>query len=1106
MGNGMSRYAIWAVVAMLVVTIFASISSVQATSPNYTLSGYVEQPGGSAMLQAGVTVDLVNSATHQTLTATTTRGGLFSYTTASTSGALVPGWWGLWVPPQTGLQLGGHYQWVALPSGSVPSYYYLNASILTSTTTQYTTTASVAQMQSVIEGNATFASGGPAAEASVNLTSPSYPGFAINTTTTNGTGHYSFHVPEGTWFLSTVAYGSTILYNTTPVTISSGANTITENPVIGGYVAYGNIYLKGSTGTRVSSGGNVTIYNTGTGAIQSEPTLPGAYSIGTYPGSFVVLVSPWGYGTVAYPLTVASGSAPVVQNLYVSPRAPPAQYNTTLAFTSNFTNLTATTSAKLWNDSVFPSLPNGTVGQLWSQLGLDFNGGSLSFPAGASSQSTAFLAWLASQGPFFGAGEAGLLVNGTTFGQPANYSYTAPTIPAGPLNYASTTAPLSVNWSQHYNATTSVAGGGVGRTYTIAFGFRYPTGPESINYTVDLPAGYALAANTVKPANSNLYPAGTGGTWTNFTLSPHPVAAGSSTFGSANFTVVKYGSITANVNISTAYFAYSGQNVLNSTHSNYEAVVGLNQNVTFSAINSTYPDGTNGSVFHWNFGGSTKTTTTPTSWFTYTTPGVYHGSVSVLSSGGRTSQANFTVFVGNAKPTVKIASNATAAQMLTGGGSTPYLLVNWSTPLQFNVTGSVATLASNITQDGVLSDAVWSVSSLNYNSTANYTASSGAKVNSNFTVNFLGAGHYIKVATIGGTAITLNGWWYNVTLTLWNGQGQSGTATLAVLVKDTQKPVSVLTLRDTKGTNISSAGLVEGTNHTAGVEFDAQYSYDPNNGSLSAFNWSLSNPSNTTWHLYKNTTSSAYWLDYLAPEPKPYSVNLTVWSLAGTQAWTVENLSITINVTTRPVLVINNLTAPATVTDGSSYTIWANLTNTVGKSSVAENVTVLFYLLKTGQTGIGTVIGSGNQVKFYNYTSGAVDSTPIATGVLPTLAYNATVRVQFSWTPGITGSYNLFANASATNEFSGSVGPNVASTPVTLNANPIQQDYLYAEIGGVAVAVIIVIVFYVGYWRPRHTGSSRTSSTSRSGLSRGSGSKKGSSDSTTKDKDEKDDQ
>ncbi len=1082
MGSRSMRLALWVLVALLVATPLATLATAQAATPNYTLSGSVRLANGVGYVRAGVGVELINSVTHQTLRATTASGGTFQFSTGTTGGALQPGVWGLGVPAQTNLSLGGSSAWAVLPSGPGPTYSTITSANLTSPSYRLTTSASMYQLSGTVSGTLTAAANGCSPDgAAVQIVSPNLLSFALNSTTSAANGSFSFHAPTGSWLLQAYCSAAVTWYSVRSIFVNNSGPTNLGNVALQPLFAQGYIYQAGGT-TPTTAGGNVTLYDTTDNAVLSGIVYPGFYSVGTTPstGPWVVLVNPAGYETVGY----TTATAGITRDVTVPSIGPAGTFATRIAFAPGFNRVAVSTNTTLGNDSTFPDLANASVGQLWSQLGLDFNGGSLGF-AGTGPGATAFQSWLASQGQFWAADQANLKVNGTTFGAPTTSTYTAPTLPAGTSDYT-TSAGMSIAWANAANSTSAVPSGGNGPTYTISFGFRYPVGPLDYNYTIALPAGYALAANTAKPANSVLVPSGPDGSWRNFTLSAKPVSSTASAYGTANFTVVRYASITANVNITVAAFDFSSNNVVNSTRSNYSVVVGAGQNVTFSAQNTSYPDGTNGTAFRWDFGGATQTTTAPTAYHTYTVPGKYVGYVNVTSSGGRQSQTGFTVLVGNSPPTAVITSNATASEIRTSGGDR-YLLVNWSRTLQFNLTGSASTLASNLSSPaGVLNVASWALTSTKYNQTANYTAASGAKVDSNFTVQFLGAGRYLKGATIGGQPVTFQGWEYNMTLTLWDGQGHRAVAVLPILVKDTQKPIPVVALQNSRGQNLTSTGIVEAANHTAYVLMNGQYSYDPNNGSIAKYSWHLTNAGNTSVHTYYNSTS-AKWGVYLDPQSKPYTVNLTVTDLAGNTAYATTPLTVSINGTLRPILTATNLSAPGTMQDGSSYTIMGNVTNSGGVKSIATDVVVNFYLLHPGGTGSRVYIVPSSDVEFYGFTNGVMNSTPLAKGVLPTLAYNQTVRAKISWDPAITGSYVLYMNATSSNLFVTSTGPNVVNTPVTLNQNQNQLILEIVIIVVVVAAIIGVIVFLLrrGTFRRGSGGGRTTSSSSKSGLERG---------------------
>jgi hypothetical protein len=191
------------------------------------------------------------------------------------------------------------------------------------------------------------------------------------------------------------------------------------------------------------------------------------------------------------------------------------------------------------------------------------------------------------------------------------------------------------------------------------------------------------------------------------------------------------------------------------------------------------------------------------------------------------------------------------------------------------------------------------------------------------------------------------------------------------------------------------------------------------------------------------------------------------------------------------------------MTDGSSYTVWANITNTVGQNSTAMDLSALFYLLPPSGSGSKVIIGgSPSSVKFYNYTSNTTVSAIPWTGEVQ-LPYNHTVRAEISFTPGLSGTYDLWVNATASNEFVSDYanGANTAQVTVNLSANPLNEDLEIAVVVIVAVVVIGGLIYYARF-RGRSGSSSKSSKGSSGGSKSGKDSGKDSSKDTKKDDDE----
>lgn len=1106
------RAALWALVLVaLVASSLAAIGGAQAGSPAYTLTGYVEQSGGPSPppVPAGVQVDLVSRATGQVFSTTVTGGsGQFTFTTASTGGALVPGYWGVWVPPQGNVSIPGcnptrPYQCAVLPTDQNPLFQFENATALT-TATYPTVITGVSILPYVGKITGTVSSGAtPEPGAQVSLLDPFYNGLVLVNNTTASNGAFSLNVPlsttapGGAWVLKTTLPGPSVQYNLTKAAVPT-RTTVVVNPNIQSYIVSGYVNLQSNPSAHVPTAGNVTLFDPTNGYLYSSATPAGGYySAGTYPLNFVsgsqtfdVILSSIGYGTVWFPLTVSSPT-PVQQNVLVSPLAPSqlGNYQTTLNFSginvaTGSGNLAVSTVASLGNDTVFPNLPNATVGQLWAQLGLDFNHAA-SF-SGASLPTLA--TWVNSTGPFFPAVQAQTTVNGTGFLGPgaAEHLGSWSSTCSGSCGLSSG-ATLSYQWSETYGLNGSVPKNG--STYKIAFNFAHPASSSDVySYTLVLPAGYVLAANTQAPSGTRLAPAGPGGTWTSFTLQSLP---STSLVGSASFSIVKYSALTALVNASVSNFAFSSHNVLNQTNGHYTVEVGVGQNVTFSALHSLFPSGTNGTKFAWVFGdGGSTSSGTATANHTYTTvsgASPYAGTLTVTSSGGLVNSTAFHVWVAGGPVVAKVSVNSTAAQNKTAG-STPYVFVNWGTVLHFNASASTAAVSPSAPVQGVLSVASFSlVSSHGFSQTANYSVGQGAYFGSNFTVQFLGAGSYLSSGSVGGTAVPFLGWQYNLTLTVWSGTGQSAKSTLVILVNDTEKPVSAVQLLNSAGQAIKvNQGVVAGSNLTAKVLLSGGNATDPHNGSIVKFYWLITNSKNATFHLGTNvTTVKPYPSAWIPASPSSYTVNLTVWDRNGNHAYTKQSLTVSQNTTTSPIMAANGtINGPTSLTDGSSATFWVNITVGGGSKAVAQNVMVSFYLLSTGGTGSRNyVAGSPSSVKFYNYTSpGIPNSVPFATGVIPSLAWNTTVRAVITWTPVITGNYNLYANVTAQNEFSGDYtsGTHLASKSISIGPNPTTQLLEYVAVG---VAVVVVLALLV-FWYRRRGRAGAKGGTGRGGLER----------------------
>jgi hypothetical protein len=1100
MGNRVPATVLWALVILILAGVLFSLPLVRAADPSYSVSGFVRQSTGFGAA-AGVTVDLISSATHQILTAKTAIGGGYSFTTASTGGALIPGWWGLYVPNQAFVTSSQCVPYcAALSRSSTATYYYLNASALTkgfiAAPITYVDTPTYS---STLAG--TVLSGGTGiAGAQLLLVAAGWNSFVLNNQTTNATGGYSIAAPKGTWQVQAMIPGAPGSFNISQVTIGAGKKTF--NPSINLFLVSGSM-LSSVTGGPLPNGGNATLIDETNGLAWSVATPPGgSYALGAYGAgfgtgaqSFTVILSGVGFGTVSFPVTVSGGSPSISKDVTLPAINPPATYLTTLNFSTGFNKLAVNTTAKLGNYSTFPNLANASVGQLWAQLGLVFQH-TLSFNPTLPTGLAAVTAWIKGHGPTFPADQAGLTINKTTYTQPGSppsnaFSLTS-TCTSGTCGPA-TGGSLTYTWVQSYNSSSGVPSG-LG-SYLLSFPFRHPTHAEAYNYSVILPVGYALKGNAPAPPGSTIVAAGPlvsgAHTYTRFILQS---LSYNTTSSIANLTINKYSARpVANVNVTSSNFAFSRLNILDSSHSNYSALVGTGVNITFSGQNSTYEPGTSGIWYSFNFGDSgTSASSSTVAYHTYASPGVYHGILNVTASSGLQNQTTFTVYVGSGTPTAVISTNATAAQTFKAGGGQTYYMINWSRTLSFNAAQS--TSSTGVGVKGVISVSNWAFTSNGFAPTPNnLSAGTGANPLGNVSRQFLGAGAYLSTTSVNGTVVNYFGWRYAVILTVFDYAGHPASATATVLVRDAEKPIAAATVLDLKGRPVNS--VIEGSDRLAHLQLSAANSSDPHNGSIVTYNWSVTNSANLSagqGPFIK--TSSAPFPVTLAPQGKPYTVSLTVVDRAGNKATATVSLTVGVNITTRPVLTSGNLTlvpSSHTLTDGSGVTIWVNVTNTGGTASVGQFVQVTFYILSPLGSGSRIAVGgSPATVTFFNFTSaGVVNTVPFATGSV-TLGFNKTVRAQVHWTPARSGNFNLYANATASNEFVTYYGPNVAGPiGITINQSP---TVLAEEYGGIAAGAVAVILALIFFYRRRRSGgtffrSTTKTTTTRAGLERGLG-------------------
>ena len=219
-------------------------------------------------------------------TTVTGRGGLFTFTSSGTANALVPGYWGLYVPPMANVSLTGYPHAAVLPLAQTPTYRYYNATVLTNPIyAQVLTNISILPYNASLNGTVTQG-GVPVQGALVQLLAPTYNGLVLVANVTNASGHYNLTVPFGSWVLQVShTSGSNLFSNTTAVTIAS-PKPPHVNPTLAAYEISGRIYSSVSH-SYVTTTGNATLVDAADHYLYTTATPAGGYySFASYPANF----------------------------------------------------------------------------------------------------------------------------------------------------------------------------------------------------------------------------------------------------------------------------------------------------------------------------------------------------------------------------------------------------------------------------------------------------------------------------------------------------------------------------------------------------------------------------------------------------------------------------------------------------------------------------------------------------------------------------------------------------------------------------------------------------------------------------------------------------
>ncbi|MGC8662943.1 MAG: CARDB domain-containing protein [Thermoplasmata archaeon] len=275
--------------------------------------------------------------------------------------------------------------------------------------------------------------------------------------------------------------------------------------------------------------------------------------------------------------------------------------------------------------------------------------------------------------------------------------------------------------------------------------------------------------------------------------------------------------------------------------------------------------------------------------------------------------------------------------------------------------------------------------------------------------------------------------WINVTYS--DQVGNNVTVSIPVFVKDTVKPVPVIVFKNS--TNATVSQIYQ--NQT--VQFNGTGSYDPQNGTIVMYTWTIKNgsgkvlPSNTTNYTIISGSMTSSVVTVKFNMYGTYTILLNVSDRSGNYNVTSRSLNV---VPVAPDLLLNNVTWHGNLTSGSSMTFYVNVTNT--GNAPAKTYYLVLYV-------------NGREVSNVTYHN---------------LEANKTARLNITWTPSSSGNFTLKFEAYSPQEPAMYLGDNVQTKVVS-----VQEAGWILPVTIVGIILVIVVLAFIG-WRIKKGGSKVT--------------------------------
>ena len=401
-------------------------------------------------------------------------------------------------------------------------------------------------------------------------------------------------------------------------------------------------------------------------------------------GDYRIIVDAKGY--LAHTNTLTLSGSPTEYNVDLT-AALLERYDTTVLYgTQDWNNLTVWRNLTLNADSTLPGLVPANLRNLRLQIDATLGNGDGSLQA---SEITAFTNWLDAKGPAYVTTDDFLTTNSKAYlSSVASFVVTVDGLSAGAI----TNGPLWVNATATYaleQAPPYIRAGA--KTYYLNMTLvpdANVTTYQNFTYTFALPRTYERNVTTLVPANS-----ATLTNFTRFTVDPGLVSGNQRV--DVRMTVSQALNGTARAKVIAPVGKFHEQNT---SFTNFQAFVANNTTLTFSARDSSDPNGhVEDANFTWQFTpdlNDTRYGIEPE--FKYTQNGTYTVNLTMVEAGGNVSYRNITVYVDDSLPLAKIRTNRTGPLPANGR----LLQVDQGIPVRFD--GALSKDLAYPGKDGVI--------------------------------------------------------------------------------------------------------------------------------------------------------------------------------------------------------------------------------------------------------------------------------------------------------------------------------------------------------------------------------------------------------------------